>query len=93
MKTFAERIRDEVGESANPAYYEEVLKKGDRELLEWLSKHFDDMQNTIAESMQYVGIDGCERTSHLGLRILEGNVRGMLLVIRELKARAEAITV
>lgn len=92
MKTLEERVRDEVGSEANPAYLEQILGRNNRGLLEWLLDQSHTLANqTVPESLAYADDESRRPTLELGTRIMTTDLRQMLFVVGELRARLTAL--
>lgn len=93
---FEKRVCEELGEGINPAYIEELLKKGVPEFIQWLHNSLKDVQPTVLETLHYAcqyespENDHLKSTLLLGTRILESRFKIILLVLKEIRSRIEA---
>ena len=92
MKTLEERVREEIGTEANPLNIEGILQRDNQGLLEWLLDQSQTFANqTVPESLLYVNDESKKTTLELGTRIMMTDLRAMLFVLSELRARINAV--
>lgn len=96
---FAKKVRKELGEEINPIYVAELLKKDIPGLLRWLQQEqnlgaiLQVSQETLiyTEAHREPQDKDTRRTLHLGVRILEGDYKLGLFLIKEIKRRLEVV--
>ncbi len=86
-KSFAERVKSEISEEANPAYYEELLKKDTDELMEWIEDSLKDYERTRKETKTSLQYNNSKGSKNLGLSIVEAHFKSIIFVLNEIKNR------
>ena len=98
-KEFEQRIKKELGEGMNPAYVESVLNRDIPGVFTWMYDNLQDMKPEVLETIRhadkYQDSEGktSKSTLLLGTKLLEGQFKIHLFVLKEIRSRINAIDI
>lgn len=87
---FAKMIREKLGEGAGIYYWEAVLAKSTPDLFKWLGEWHEELGKNIVSLARHHENDAHTSLRRLGFDITESDLKGMLLVVQEIRSRAMA---
>lgn len=86
-----------LGDKLNPLYTAKLLQKSTSDLIGWIQDNLHNIQPTLLETRSYaqqyhvLGNETYRDSLLLGARILTNNFTLVLLVLKEIQSRTEAI--